>query len=70
MSKKEIVVGVDVGKDFSYFHIEDPNSGQVGKAFKVMHTHEGLISASKKIKEVEARLKSDSTLIIEDTGQG
>lgn len=65
---KEIVVGVDVAKDFSYFFIIDPYGNKVGKAFKVLHQLDSLNNALRKLKEVENQYNSQAVLVMESTG--
>ncbi|MGD9581948.1 MAG: transposase, partial [Vampirovibrionia bacterium] len=64
----EIVVGIDVAKDFSYFIIFDPFGKKLGKAFRVEHKLDSLYKASKKLKEVENQYKCRVVLVMESTG--
>lgn len=64
----EVVVGVDVAKDFSYFFIIDPFGKKLGKAFKVDHQLDSLNNASKKLKEVENQYNCRAVLVMESTG--
>lgn len=66
--KKEIIVGIDVSKNFSYFSMIGPDDKQIGKQFKVNHTLDDLKAVAKKMKEVETRLKSQCVLVMESTG--
>lgn len=66
--KNEIVVGIDVSKDFSYFSMIGPDDKQIGKQFKVNHNLDDLKDVAKKMKEVETRLKSQCVLVMESTG--
>lgn len=66
--KKEIVVGIDVAKDFSYFCIIDPYGNKMGKAFKVLHQLDSLNNASRKLKEVEYQFNCPAVLVMESTG--
>ena len=70
MSKhnNEIVVGIDVAKDFSYFCMIDPFGKKLGKAFKVYHQLDSLNLASKKLKEVENQYNCQVVLVMESTG--
>lgn len=65
---KEIVVGVDVAKDFSCFFIIDPYGNKVGKSFKVLHQLDSLNNAARKLKEVEHHYNSPAVLVMESTG--
>ncbi|OEF97219.1 IS110 family transposase [Desulfuribacillus alkaliarsenatis] len=65
---KEIVVGIDVAKNFSYFVMVDPSGKKLGKAFKVLHQLDSLINAAKKLKEVEHQYDCRVVLIMESTG--
>lgn len=64
----EIVVGIDVAKDFSYFIIFDPFGKKLGKAFRVEHQLDSLYKASKKLKEVGNQYKCRVVLVMESTG--
>lgn len=66
--KNEVVVGVDVAKDFSYFVIIDPFGEKLGKAFKVKHELDDLNRASKMLKEVENQYNCPLVLVMESTG--
>lgn len=68
LMKNEIVVGIDVSKDFSYFSLIGPDDRQIGKQFKVNHKLGDLNDVAKKMKEVETRLKSHCVLVMESTG--
>jgi hypothetical protein len=46
--KKEIIVGIDVSKNFSYFSMIGPDDKQIGKQFKVNHTLDDLKAVAKK----------------------
>ena len=64
----EVVVGVDVAKDFSYFCMIDPTGKKIGKAFKVYHQLDSLTITSKKLKEVEHQYNCLVVLVMESTG--
>jgi hypothetical protein len=66
--KNNVVVGVDVLKDFSYLCMVGPDGKQIGKPFKVLHTLEGLNLALKRLKEVEYQYGSKCILVMEATG--
>ncbi len=64
----EVVVGIDVAKDFSYFFIIDPFGNKLGKAFRVFHDLDSLNNAAKKLKEVEYQYNCPVVLVMESTG--
>ena len=64
----EVVVGIDVAKDFSYFFIIDPFGKKLGKAFKVLHQLDSLNNTVKMLKEVEYQYNCPVVLIMESTG--
>lgn len=68
MNKNVAVVGVDIAKDFSYYCILAPNGQVYIKSFKVDNTMEGLLTISKKIKEVEKAFDCPSAIVLESTG--
>lgn len=69
MSKRnEIVIGIDVAKEFSYFFMEGPDGTPLGKPFKVNCDVQSLEKAAKKIKEEITKLRSECVLVMEDTG--
>ena len=66
--KNNVVVGIDVSKDFSYLCMIGPDGKKLGKPFKVLHTQEGLNLALKRLKEVENQYGSKCILVMEATG--
>jgi transposase len=66
--KNNVVVGLDVSKDFSCLCMVGPDGKKLGKPFKVLHTLEGLNLALKRLKEVEYQYGSKCILVMEATG--
>jgi len=66
--KNNVVVGVDVSKEFSYLCMVGPDGKKLAKPFKVLHTLEGLNFALKRLKEVEYQYGSKCILVMEATG--
>jgi len=65
--KNEIVVGIDVSKDFSNFCILGPDNRKV-KEFKAKHEFADLTDAIKKMKEAETQYNAKCVLVMESTG--
>jgi transposase len=70
MSKfsREFVVGIDVGSEFSYVAMLDPDGQLIRKAFRIEHNPAGFQFLLQVLKYEEERLNSKPIFFVESTG--